>query len=273
MTLEELRRKKRELRLTSEMIAEASGVPLGTVQKLFGGTTKAPRKRTVEAVEKALYLEELRQNAGVSRAVLSAGQVGEGAVPYPSAGEGTRKHTISGYYALPEEQRAELIDGIFYDMSTPAYIHQKILGLLHLLFTECTAAHGEDCEVCISPCDVRLDQDLFTMVQPDLMVLCRPIDLHAVRLEGAPDLVLEILSPSTRAKDQLLKLYKYQKAGVREYWIVDPEYRTVTVHFFEEEAYHPVQYGFGDVIPVGISGGTCAIDFSRVLEKIRGYYE
>ena len=133
MTLEELRRKKRELRLTSEMIAEASGVPLGTVQKLFGGTTKAPRKRTVEAVEKALYLEELRQNAGVSRAVLSAGQVGEGAVPYPSAGEGTRKYTISDYYALPEEQRAELIDGIFYDMSTPAYIHQKILGLLHLL--------------------------------------------------------------------------------------------------------------------------------------------
>ena len=79
-----------------------------------------------------------------------------------------------------------------------------------------------------------------------------------------PDLAVEILSPSTRSKDMILKLYKYQNAGVREYWVVDPKTRTVTVHFFEEEDYDPKRYTFEDEIPVNISGGTCRIDFSRV---------
>ena len=80
---------------------------------------------------------------------------------------------------------------------------------------------------------------------------------------------MEILSPSTRSRDQLLKLHKYHNAGVREYWIVDPKFRRITVHCFEREDYAPEQYDFTEKIPVGISGGECSIDFSEVLKRIK----
>ena len=182
------------------------------------------------------------------------------------------EYTLDDYYALPDERRVELIDGVFYDMSAPAVIHQKILGELHILFRECMDAHEGECEVYLSPCDVRLDCDNKTMVQPDLLVICGPYDLGAKRFEGAPDLVLEILSPSTRSKDMLLKLYKYQNAGVKEYWIVDPDRETVMVYDFRDDNFYPEKYDFDSVIPIHISGGQCSIDFSRVnraLKKVR----
>ena len=83
----------------------------------------------------------------------------------------------------------------------------------------------------------------------------------------------EILSPSSRFRDLSLKLYKYQNAGVREYWIVDPKNRTVTVYCFEKTDVDPVIYTFADRIPVGISEGKCDIDFARVLQRIEPYLE
>ncbi len=249
MTINEMRERKRELGLTNEMLAERAGLPLSTVQKIFSGATKSPRKLTIEALARALR-----------------GSGGEG-------GSKERRYTIDDYYALPDDQRVELIDGKFYDMGAPALIHQKILGDLHILFRECADRHGMPCEVYLSPCDVRLDMDNYTMVQPDLLVICREYDIHAIRYEGAPDLVVEILSPSSRSKDMILKLYKYQNAGVREYWIIDPKYRTVTVHYFEEEEYQPKTYSFDSEIPLAISQGECSIDFSRIMEGLRRYYE
>jgi Uma2 family endonuclease len=201
--------------------------------------------------------------------------VKEAAADYNSSTSAPKKdgeYTLDDYYALPDERRVELIDGVFYDMSAPAVIHQKILGELHILFRECTDAHEGRCEVYLSPCDVRLDMDNKTMVQPDLLVICRSYDLDAKRFEGAPDLVLEILSPSTRSKDMLLKLYKYQNAGVKEYWIVDPDHETVLVYDFREDNFYPEKYDFDSVIPIHISDGQCSIDFSRVnraLKKVR----
>ncbi len=182
-------------------------------------------------------------------------------------------HTLEDYYALPDERRVELIDGVFYDMATPAKIHQKILARLFLLFEECVEHSDGKCEVWIAPSDVRLDCDNYTMVQPDLFLICKETDIKEIRFEGAPDLVLEILSPSTRKKDMTLKLQKYSNAGVREYWIVDSKKRTVIVHYFEDEDYSPSIYGFDSTIPINISDGKCSIDFSRVLEKIKAYYE
>jgi len=175
-----------------------------------------------------------------------------------------RKYTIEDYYALPEDRRAELIDGVIYDMTAPSNIHQLILGDLYIKFRECAVEHHMPCDVMLSPCDVRLDRDNYTMVQPDLLVVCADEDGEWRRIEGAPDLVVEILSPSTRNKDLVLKLYKYQNAGVREYWIVDPKHRKIYVHYFEREDYAPEQYDFDSVIPVGISGGKCSIDFHGV---------
>ena len=154
-------------------------------------------------------------------------------------------------------------------MASPTVRHQAVLGALYLQFAHCIEKHP-GCRVYFAPLDVRLDRDQWTMVQPDLFVICRQYDLGARAFEGAPDLTLEILSPSTRAKDMLLKLYKYQNAGVKEYWIVDPQNLKVLVYLFEETDY-PENYTFHDVIPVGISRGSCTIDFERIYDKVKRY--
>ena len=293
MTIEEMKRRKTALGLTNEMIAQAAGVPLSTIQKIMSGVTKAPRKLTLEAIESVLFAEEQRRSNRTEQLPAAdtvqhtssaygdlpgnsaAGMVKEPAAGYSLANTAEKKdgeYTLDDYYARPDERRVELIDGVFYDMSAPAVIHQKILGELHLLFRECTDAHEGECEVYLAPCDVRLDMDNKTMVQPDLLVICKEYDLGAKRFEGAPDLVLEILSPSTRSKDMLLKLYKYQNAGVKEYWIVDPDHETVLVYDFREDNFYPEKYDFDSVIPIHISDGQCSIDFSRVnraLKKVR----
>ncbi len=288
MTIEELKNKKTALGLTNEMIAKAADIPLSTIQKIMSGATRAPRKQTLEAIEAVLYTEEQhRLNRTVETSPKGSGfayeapsgsstpdMVREAVPAYNAAPAGKKdgEYTLDDYYALPDERRVELIDGVFYDMSAPAVVHQKILGDLHILFRECADAHEGTCEVYLAPCDVRLDMDNKTMVQPDLLVICKSYDLDAKRFEGAPDLVLEILSPSTRSKDMLLKLYKYQNAGVREYWIVDPEHEKVLVYDFREENYYPETYDFDSVIPIHISDGQCSIDFSRVnraLKKVR----
>ena len=272
MTLKELKEKKLETGLTNAMISKVSGVPLSTVEKIFGGTTKAPRKATMEAIERVLAAEASRT---LYTHVAPTGMVMDTPATYNASPNPKKLYTIDDYYALPEDQRMELIDGVFYDIGAPAMAHQLIIGELYLLFRECTDAHASNCDVILSPCDVRLDKDNYTMVQPDLLVICREYDTTGIRYEGAPDLTVEVLSPSSRKKDMFLKLYKYQNAGVREYWIVDSKTKTVIVHRLEAENYRPEIYGFDAVIPVGISGGKCSIDFSRVTRRLelRGWKE
>ena len=301
MMPEELKIKKIEFGLTNELIAEASGVPLSTVQKIMSGATKAPRRSTLEAIEKVLAFEE-RRRAGLadklppdqivsestperrnnriySPSRLESRKSGYSVSPVdcmvretsPSYNASLKKtgFTLEEYYALPDDRRVELIDGVFYDLAAPSNLHQKILLDLAVQFRECIHAHDMPCEVFAAPFDVRLDRDDRTMVQPDLTVICGPLDLDAHGFDGAPDLTLEVLSPSTQAKDRFLKLYKYQHAGVREYWIVDPAHASVTVYDFENEDSREQVYSFEDTVPVHISGGKCSIDFPRISSAIR----
>ncbi|MBE6003244.1 MAG: helix-turn-helix domain-containing protein [Lachnospiraceae bacterium] len=260
MTIEEMKKKKTEKGFTNEMLSKLSGVPLGTVQKIMSGETTAPRKFTIDALSKVLG-DESGDYTNISHS--EKNMVSETAVAY-SAEDGKRKYTIDDYYAIPEDRRVELIDGVIYDMGAPSLYHQRILGDLFVLFRECASKHNMPCEVYLSPCDVRLDKDNYTMVQPDLLVICGEHDENGIRYEGAPELVVEILSPSSRSKDMVLKLYKYQNAGVKEYWIIDPKHRTVYIHQFSDEDYAPKQYAFDQEIPIGISEGKCSIDFSKV---------
>ena len=305
MTLEEMKNKKTELGLTNEMISQSSGIPLSTIQKIMSGATKAPRRITLEAIETVLLTEEQKKEMSVARSV--SGKTGfsyeqpkersayavreampnyntlhnlEGNKPYAAINKSSShapqtqaekkngEYTLDDYYSLPDELRVELIDGVFYDMTAPAVIHQKILGELFVLFRECADAHEGECEVFVAPCDVRLDCDNKTMVQPDIFLICHPYDLGAKALDGAPDLTLEILSPATRAKDMLLKLHKYQNAGVKEYWIVDPDHDTVLVYDLRSDDFYPEKYDFNSVIPIHISDGKCSIDFSRVSSAL-----
>ena len=113
----------------------------------------------------------------------------------------------------------------------------------------------------------KLDQDRYTMLQPDLLVVCDADRIRKRLIFGAPDLAIEILSPSSRSRDLVLKLRKYKTAGVREYWVIDPEYRQVFVYLFGEESILHM-YSFHDKIPVSISGGECVIDFEEISSML-----
>ena len=136
MTIDEMKARKRELGYSNLMISQKSGVPLGTVQKIFSGITRNPRRDTITALEKLLQAPSYSQTAdsgSIRRPEAAA--VREGAVKYSAQPqEYGKQFSIDDYYALPEDQRMELIDGVFYDMGAPSMTHQKILGELHLLF-------------------------------------------------------------------------------------------------------------------------------------------
>lgn len=135
----------------------------------------------------------------------------------------------------------------------------------------CIEDHDAPCKALLSPLDVQLDMDNRTIVEPDLIVLCNSEKLRKKCIFGAPELLVEILSPSTRSKDTIWKNRKYQRAGVREYWMVDPEKRKVLVNLFEktEGEYRSRVYNFEEKIPVGISGGECRIDFAPILRELQ----
>ena len=284
MTIAQMKERKQELGFTNEMLAERSGVPLGTVQKVFAGATKAPRLKTIRALEKALsegrgdssgevYIHPAGKPSGISydgaahlREPQMVRESFSAYAPDPKQGH----YTIEDYYALPEERRAELIDGWIYDMPVPGHVHQLILGELYLQLAPCVAGHP-DCEIYFAPLDVRLDKDEWTMVQPDLLIVCGKRDHTDGRINGAPDFVVEILSPSSRYHDMFRKLNKYKTAGVREYWIVDPERLQAAVYHLEADRL-PETYGFSDKVDIRISAGECSVDFSKVYARIKKYY-
>ena len=191
-------------------------------------------------------------------------------IVYGTSAEKT-EYTIEDYFALPEDQRAELIDGVFYDMATPLNIHQGIAGMLHHELMKFREKKKGSCMPMIAPIGVQLDCDNKTVVEPDVIIVCDRSKFRKRVVYGAPDFVAEVLSPSTRKKDMTLKYYKYANAGVREYWIIDPQHHKVIVYYLEEES-APVIYGFEDTVPVGIWDGECKIDFAAMMREI-GFLE
>lgn len=200
----------------------------------------------------------------------SAGMIGESTSSYQTKQQGD--YTLTDYYQIPEERRAELIDGVIYDMTTPACDHQLIAGLIYAKLLAYVSAHKGTCLPMVSPVDVQLDCDQKTMVEPDVLVICDRSRVIRRCVYGAPDFVVEILSPFTRKKDVTIKLNKYMNAGVREYWVIDPIQRKVLVYDFFAEIY-PVIYGFDAKIPVAIWDGDCVIDFQEVYDYIHFLYE
>lgn len=260
MTIEEMRSRKIELGLTNESLAEQSGVPLGTVRKILAGVTKAPRKATIEALERVLRKKEsISYDMSPVKPPLVREPHPEEAYPL-DVGE----YTIDDYYALPDDVRMELIDGQFYDMGAPLNPHQVMVGELYAILRECVKKHGMPCIALVSPVDVQLDCDRKTMMQPDVMVLCGREKLKRNVVYGAPDFVIEVLSPSTRRKDLYLKLFKYDRAGVREYWIVDLDKKTVTCYDLEKKDAAVRLYTFRDRVPVAVSDGMCEVDFREL---------
>ena len=162
-----------------------------------------------------------------------------------------RTYTIEDIYALPDGQRVELIDGRMYMMAPPNFKHQKIIMELSSVIHQYIKEHGGVCEVLPAPFAVFLNEDDLNYVEPDISVICDKNKLTEKGCNGAPDWVIEVTSPSNPQNDYGIKLFKYRTAGVREYWIVNPQKKTVMVFDFENEK-ESNQYNFEDDIPVCI---------------------
>lgn len=154
-------------------------------------------------------------------------------------------YTIEDIYALPEGQRAELIDGQMYMMAPPMRIHQKLVSQFTQVIGQYIRSHYGDCEVYPAPFAVFLNEDDQNYIEPDISVICDKNKLTDKGCNGAPDLIVEIVSPSSRKMDYIIKNGKYAEAGVREYWIIDPEKERITVYYYEKDA-APVIYPFAD---------------------------
>lgn len=261
MTVKEMQERKKELGYTYAQIAELSGVPVGTVQKVLGGITLTPRHETLMALERVLGGDTNSSGTMLLREEHSA---------YGVKRQGM--YDLDDYYALPEDVRAELIDGVIYDMTAPTTIHQIIGGYIHSKLLQYVLEKDGKCLPMISPLDVQLDCDNRTMVQPDVVIVCDRDKIIDRCVYGAPDFIIEVISKSTKKKDSVIKLNKYLNAGVREYWMIDPARKTVIVYDFEHDQY-PVIYGFNEKVPVGIWNGALEIDFVEVYDQVRFLYE
>ena len=159
-------------------------------------------------------------------------------------------YTINDIYTLPDGERAEIIDGHIYYMAPPNTKHQRISGMIHTKINNYIESRRGRCEVFAAPFAVFLNQDDKNYVEPDISVVCDPDKLDERGCNGAPDWIIEIVSQSSRRIDYFTKLFKYRTAGVKEYWIVDPEKERVTVYNFENESTD--EYTFNMPIPARI---------------------
>lgn len=286
---------KKKRGYTYAQISKLSGVPLGTVQKIFTGVTENPRYETLLALN-AFFLNDIagekKGDGGVSDSAYNGacmvcdsaqGFYGERPEKYPVEdmvhesepaywAKRQGEYTVEDYWALPDDHRVELIDGCFYDMAAPASVHQMIGGEIYRQIANYIIDKGGSCTPFISPVDVQLDNDEKTMVQPDVFIVCKRDQIVWRNVMGAPDFVVEIVSPGSRRKDYVLKMEKYRNAGVQEYWLVDMKQKVVLVYFFENEAC-PTIYPLRGEIPVNIYGGDLVIQFDRMaawIEEMEG---
>ncbi len=250
MDIFRLKELKKEAGMTNAEIAELSGIPLSTVNKIFSGATQNPRYSTLLAMEEVLVTKKkipfMYNNSTESSMLLREENV---AYQYSA-----RKYDTEDIERLDEGDRAELIDGKLYMLSAPSRKHQFLVSelLFHIKYHIRSKRGG--CHAYTSPFDVRLFQDERTIVQPDVFVICNRDILTDKGCTGAPDWIIEVISENNSSHDYVRKLMQYQKAGVREYWIVDPHQNKVTVLNFENPN-RSNEYGFEDGIPSGILEG------------------
>lgn len=180
------------------------------------------------------------------------------------------EYTLEDYYTQPDDRRVELIDGKFFEMEAPTFVHQHLISMLQYPMITYIQKKKGQCIPMQSPVDVRLDCDDRTMVQPDLIVICDRDKIRRWGIDGAPDFVLEVLSDSSKRKDCILKLQKYACAGVREYWIIDPFKKTLITYDFSED-FVPVIRPLKGMAPLAIFGGELEIDLDSLAEVIRDW--
>lgn len=180
------------------------------------------------------------------------------------------RHTYADYASWPEDERWEIIDGIAYAMApAPSRLHQEVV--LELARQIANALLGKPCQVYIAPFDVRLprpgesDDQIENVVQPDVSVICDPSKLDDRGCRGAPDWVIEVLSPQTAAHDQIVKRDLYERHGVQEFWLIHPGDQLAMVYLLEGGAYgKPLVRELGGELDSSAVPGV-SVDLSRLV--------
>ena len=250
MNIDDLRKLREKEKMSDETIADLSGIPLDIVTKIFSGEIKEPKYMSLLAMEQVLvrkkkipfyYDKEKEQPCLVREQV--------------AYNFDARRYHIEDIRQLCAGVRVELIDGKFHTMNTPNRMHQFLsVEILFAMKSHINKNKGK-CHIYTAPLGVRLFADDETWVEPDILVVCgRKEILTDQGCDGAPDLIVEIVSPSNSFHDYVTKLMKYQQAGVREYWIVDPKTERVSVIFFENTT-KSAEYKYEDVITSNVLEG------------------
>ncbi|GHU66235.1 hypothetical protein FACS189447_06680 [Spirochaetia bacterium] len=177
-------------------------------------------------------------------------------------------YTYADFLEWDESERCELVNGDLYMMSTPTTEHQRIL--MELAYQLKDYLKGKPCQVFPAPFAVRLsphaDKSDDTVFEPDIVVICDSSKIDKRGCNGAPDLIIEVISPSTASHDRVRKYNYYQKAGVREYWMVEPEAKTVQACLLEGDHYVLTAYNDEDTAPVTVLPG-CKINLKEVFTE------
>ena len=185
----------------------------------------------------------------------------KGCVQMPALQKRSDLINLEQYENLPEDSQIEVFDGIIYNMASPSEDHQTISMELSTSINNYIRSQKGSCKIFHAPFDVILSNDPLTIVQPDIMVVCDKDKLDGKRCNGAPDFIIEIVSPGNPADDYIRKLYYYQNAGVKEYWIVDPAKDRITVWDLRND--NNDEFSFSDKVKAGIYDDLY-IDFSTI---------
>lgn len=288
MTREEIIELKEKRGYSVAQLSQYSGVPEGTIRKIITGESKKPRVATLNALEKVLIGDETvftgksykyDSQASVSfvcegEAEYNAGSTALNFKPGQQVSVGTIKkpgeYTVEDYMALPDGDRKELIDGVFYDMATPLFIHQAVAASLFYKIQSFIKENKGDCIAVMAPSAVQLDCDDKTMVEPDIYIICNRDKIKRFGVYGAPDFVLEVLSDSTRNKDLKIKSFKYMNAGVREIWYIDLKTRTL-ITYYEGDDYLPAIHPLEGSLGLAIYDGRLEINLAELGDIIEEY--
>lgn len=175
-------------------------------------------------------------------------------------------YTYADYKSWREDERIEIVNGEPYMQAAPSTAHQEVVLNMAVAFRE--MLKGAPCKVFIAPLSVRLspadDESDKTVVEPDIFVVCDESKMTESGCKGAPDMIVEVTSPSTARTDRVIKFRKYQQAGVREYWLLDPDSQTVHVNILRDSAYVGAAYESPEIVPVTVLPG-CSIDLGNIF--------
>ena len=295
MTVEEIRKRKKRLKLTTQQLALLAELPLGTVSKILTGETKNPSYLTIEKLEATIEKEEMLARVEAYQKAMhqyflehpedegnqkkfeeiyrKVNRLNDAPIPYAvpkdeepvmygSLALQDQRMTINELSKMGESRDLQLINGQLVVSEMAGVSHQRMVKRLGRAISDFVEKKQGICEVFDVGVNVYLDEDEYTLVIPDLAVVCNPSQITEQGVVGAPDWVIEVVSPSTRQNDYHKKLHKYMDAGVREYWIVDMDRRMVSVCINGE----PMQvtiYSFDDEIPVHIYGGDLCLSICK----------